>query len=950
MSAAEQEQLADEMELPTYAPPNDDIPEETDEDGTTTLNDGEASIASFAPPPRIAARFYRPSANRRRSSAASSRRNSISSTHSHSSTRSLRGGCQSNHVAQHLRRASIIESRQARLAARAAHAEQVRIRAALAKAAPRSSNIEERAQAAQKAREKHLAQVAAACAEEVRRAKKVAEDMKERREAEEKRNRIEMEERLAEAEKRRLLHNRNIRRRRGSSSPSKKPADLKPPLSSEDAASRIQAAWRVRQKRKDLKAYASLNLSIEDVRDTDFDRMTELVADEKVLLATGKVLELFKLVTDEDPNVKSSAPRIFLTAYMILGHPAAVFNSKDGDQEQGLISRAKELVISFEDTLSKTLPSERCTPDSTLLESLALAHSAYVTAFNDWKSRDASFLIETMVASFVNLDAIWQTVKDDKEGEVAEDYRQGIRENQVLLLARIKRLAGADRAAILIKKAIRESRRSRPRQRPIGDLRPRAAVEALPSPPAEDSAGSSAAAVAEQLPTTELPSQSKEADAFAKLFSRLPDNRTLVHELAINKEYQIEAKSEIRDALNQDICEAMRKAFEQGDGNVWTLAMAQNVRAKLLRTLKPGGSVYNLISETLDLDLVQQQCVQGVFSYERFFRFMADILPQLCAPFRDDDVKVLAAALQEPGNLDEMIGKLFKLLQFIDLLSLDYSNFLLAGAAPTLLKESAGYEQRMFEQDLEAGNITLAKTKHWWNDASVNLITESDRRDPLHRPTTQKIYARGLVDLAITTHVLQENELPETFSLDRERIERIRADSVRIATVGAILLTAKNLLKRDVRSQWKPEANRLLEATKSGFGNENEVLSTRLMSIVESGHPMPAATKAQLSGTIARLLQQAERGRLSDPVVKVLYGRLKTHVFNRLAASSSGERIRAASTASEGLATSGLPEFVTQVGDIVNVLTKMAEVDQKAHGRWYEQIAQELEGRSEDES
>ena len=81
-------------------------------------------------------------------------------------------------MAQHLRRTSILESRKARLADRAAHAEQVRLRAALAKKTPRSSNSEERALAAQQARERHLAQVAAVCAEEVRRAKKVAEDMK----------------------------------------------------------------------------------------------------------------------------------------------------------------------------------------------------------------------------------------------------------------------------------------------------------------------------------------------------------------------------------------------------------------------------------------------------------------------------------------------------------------------------------------------------------------------------------------------------------------------------------------------------------------------------------------------------------------------------------------------------------------------------------------------------
>jgi hypothetical protein len=95
----------------------------------------------------------------------------------------------------------------------------VRLRAALAKAATRASNSEERGLVARVARERHLAQVAAACAEEIRRAKKAAEDMKERKAAEERRYRVEMQEKLADAEKRRLEYKRNPRRSRTASSP-----------------------------------------------------------------------------------------------------------------------------------------------------------------------------------------------------------------------------------------------------------------------------------------------------------------------------------------------------------------------------------------------------------------------------------------------------------------------------------------------------------------------------------------------------------------------------------------------------------------------------------------------------------------------------------------------------------------------------------------------------------
>jgi hypothetical protein len=933
---------------------NDDIPEEPD----MILSDDAGNGHPFAPPPRIAARFYRHSNNRRKSSAASSRRNSLSSTHSHTSNRSFRNNCQSHHIAQHLRRASILETRKARLADRAAHAEQVRLRAALAKATPRASNSEERALAAQVARERHLAQVAAACAEEVRRAKKVAEDMKERKAAEERRYRVEMEEKLADAERRRLEYKRNPRRPRTASSP---PVDTnhttdRPAVTSEAAAKRIQSAWRARSRKNIVDAWVELGVSIEKIRDTSFDDITLLLADEKILRATEQMMTVFVLLPDQDPVSRSTAVRVFLSAYLILGHPAHVL-SRDGDQEQDLINKAKDLVISFESALGKLTTFNYYTPSPTRTETVLLAHSAFVNAFNDWKARDSSALVETMVASFVSLDEIWQSVKDATVDEVANEYRNGIRDNQAILLSKIKKLAGPDKALTLIRKAIRESRRSRPKKKLVGEtMRPRVAMEATPdSPISSDSAAIQAEAASELAAAVvegrlAAPAQGHQAQSLSKVFTVVPDNRILVHELSIDKEFRIDASptADLRDALNRELCNAMLKGFQDGDSTNWTVAMAENIRGKLLRLLKAGNSMHSLISETLDPELINTQCKQGLFSYGKFFGFISTILPKLCAPFRDAQVQALADELQEEGELTVMVEKLFKLLHVIDLLSLDYSNFLLMNAAPTLIKEATGYEQRMFAQDLEEGNIVLDHTRRWWRSAAVNMHTEADRRDPwsqnnaINRPTAHKIYARGLVDLAIAIPPLRDSELPETLELDRARISRIREEALRITTIGGILLTAKNLLKRDVRSPWKPQANRMWDVLKEGY-MKDPTTPAKISSLLESSHNMPPATRAQLSLTITRLLTQAESGKLSDPVLKVLFQRLKTHIFNRVSASSSGERVKAASTATEGLATTGLPEFVSQVADICDQLSKVSDIDRKTHGKWYEEIAEELE-------
>ena len=934
---------------------NDDIPEEPDMMQSSDAENGH----SFVPPPRIAARFYRHTNNRRKSSATSSRRNSLSSTHSHTSNRSFRNSCQSHHVAQHLRRASILEDRKARLADRAAHAEQVRLRAALAKATPRGSNSEERALAAQQAREKHLAQVAAACAEEVRRAKKIAEDMKERKAAEEQRYRVEMEEKLAEAEKRRLEYKRNPRRPRTASSP---PGDVKirterPIVSTEEAAKRIQTAWRGKVRNNIVTAWLRLGLSIEMVQETSFDVITGMLADEKLLKTTERIMTLFVLLPDADPASRSAAVRTFLSAYLILGHPTHVF-SRDGDQEQDLITKAKDLVISFESALAKLTKLNSYTPSPTRTETVLLAHGAFVTAFNDWKARDSSALIETMVASFVSLDEIWQSVKDATVDEVANEYRNGIRDNQAILLSRIKKLAGPDKALTLIRKAIRESRSLRPKKKPAGEtIRPRVASDSTPDSPLSAESVAKQAEAASELAASgrselqDPTAQGHQAQSLSKVFTVVPDNRILVHELSIDKEYRIDPSptADLRDALNRELCDAMRKGFEEGDSANWTVAMAENIRGKLLRLLKPGNSMHTLISETLDPEHIGRQCSQGVFSYGKFFGFIASILPKLCAPFRDTEVQSLAEELQEEGELPSMIEKLFKVLHIIDLLSLDYSNFLLMNAAPTLIKEAVGYEQRMFTQDLEENKITLDRTRRWWRSAAVNMHTEADRRDPwsqanpINRPTAHKIYARGLVDLAIATPPLRNSELPETLELDRARISRIREDALRITTIGGILLTAKNLLKRDVRAQWKSEASKMWLVLKENGYMSDPSTPSKISSLLESSRNMPPSTRSQLSSTITRLLTQAEAGKLSDPVMKVLFQRLKTHIFNRVSASSSGERVKAASTATEGLATTGLPEFVSQVAFICEQLGKVGEVDRKCHGKWYEEIAEEME-------
>ena len=976
-----------EIHLPDAGPSvaSDDPRSDCD---TDMLLDDAPTHPPLSLPAHIAARFYRKTSAARRSSVASSRRNSFSSLHSHHSNGS-HGSPPTDHIAHQLRRTSIIESRKARLADRALHAEKVRLRAALAKAATRNLQMEERALAAQQARERLLAEITAKCEDEVKRAKKKAEDNKEKKEAEHARLRVEMAEKFAEAEKRRVLYQQGSRRHRTSSSlameEKKTVKDVRHSLTREAAARNIQRVWRTHRAKVVMHKFHSLEISVKRFESMDFEEIGPLLSEERVLGTTAEVLRLCGLPDMESGTMgERGAVRTFLSSYLIVTHPVEVL-SGDGEQEQDLIAKARELLTAFEQ-VTALLSSGCCSPAviSADLQTLCEAYGVFFSAFHAWKTHDSSVLIEIMLAQFVELELIWQTVKDDRAGGVADDYREGIRQNQILLLARLKRLAGSDRAMQMVGDAMKKAKRSKkrstskqaiPRSAEVASGSAEAFTESVASPISDTIKNPDSSALRELDRQRVSPHEQ-----FTKLLTALPENRALVHELLIDKEFKIDEMqyTEPRKQVMKHMCEMMRKDVDAGLGTNWTVAMATVIQDRLLRSLQQGNSLHNLISEVLDPKLVENQCKAGTFSYEEFFEFMKTILLKLCAPYRDPDVKAFAEdTSQDP------IERLAKLMGIVDLLSLDHTNFMIQVAAPQLIHEAPGYEQRTFERSLQDGSVRMRKSRRFWRTHRKMIVEEMKKRDPENvngepQPPAVKIYAQGLVDLVLSNAAVSDDLIPETLELDRRRLRKIHSMAVKIVATASIMLTAKNLLKRDVRSHWKAEADRIMSLD---FTN---VEPDRVQSILSSTHPMPSTASTQLAATIRRVVSPVatacaaassfETPRTSveapnevasqesssvagsgstlnanatgatefaDPVARLMLSRLRTHVLARLSATSANERVRITTTASQSLAGAGMPEFVGEVGKLVEELEKIREVDWLCHGVFYERMLSE---------
>ncbi|RMD41162.1 hypothetical protein DV735_g3951, partial [Chaetothyriales sp. CBS 134920] len=922
-------------------------------------------------PPRLAARFYRHSNNRSRSSAHSSRRSSLSSIsrHSHHSNVSCHGGPRSTHIAQHLRRASIIESRKQRLADRAAHAEQVRLRAAAAKNTPRVSHSEERAQAAQAAREKLLAEIAARCEEEVRRAKKIAEETREKKAAERARMQEQLADKFADAARRRSIYQSSMRRSRTTSLPAVEEKKINtaalPRISRPAAAKVIQRAWRKHLARKIFLNFKALDLDLTQVSSKPFEEVTKQLAEESTIKATGHLLKhlgMFDAVQDAGPD--RAAVRIFLSGYLILAHPMQALSYGGGQEnEQELMAKAKALIEPFEIHVQSILqdPSSG-TASKTTREELGFSFNEFVLAFHAWKDQDRNVLVDVMINSFVNLDLIIQSTKDDTRGMVAEDYLQAVRGEQVRLLARLKRLVGPEQALARVRTAVRKARKQRAteqRQRNEQHV-PRATTPTTKMPDMHEPL---------TPPATPQPLDHRAPSGPQSFITRLsqtmtvlPPNREIAHEMQINGSFELqqqpwsEARGQFMDILRTGMRESMQNGGVQVAAN-WTYAMTVLVRKKLLDLISRRHPLYDRIDEVLDPKLIEQQSRHGMFSYHAFFTTIASIIAQICSPGRDEAVQAFATDTES-----DTIDRLFNLMNIIDLMTLDHINFQFRVASRQVIEHGHQHEQKMFEQDLQDGVHDLRRAKTWWRLARNCL--------PAANPSGQLVYARGLTDLALQNSHFSYDQMPETLRIDYIRLLKLRAQAFQMVTVSSILLTTKLRLQRNRQSLWTNDAERLMSLDMTNTS------PSRIVSLIESSHQMPSTTKQGLLDFVTRVLPAAaaasnnatkteqdkqaaiQEERPFDPpsmaedrvseedvfheqIATFVLKSLREHVFQRLSAASTAEKVRATTSAAQVLARAGMPEFVGQVGEMVDLLERVRNVDVKAHEQWYDQIAAE---------
>ncbi|XP_013585829.1 PREDICTED: uncharacterized protein LOC106294739 isoform X1 [Brassica oleracea var. oleracea] len=403
------------------------------------------------------------------------------------------------------------------------------------------------------------------------------------------------------------------------------------------------------------------------------------------------------------PKMSRYPVRVVLSAFMILGHPDAVFNGQ-GDQEAALNDSAKGFVKEFKLLIKviKEGPAKLSLGESKLrtlrsqLDLFDKAWCAFLNSFVIWKVKDARLLEDDLVRAACQLElSMIQKCKITPEGDdvmLTHDKKAiqiQVTQDQELLTEKVRHLSG-NAGVERMESALSETRSKYFEAKENGSpMAHQLACFFSPnstSSPVQSVASSSkdsvgvggSKGVVRSLFKDDTPPSSGSSRVGKETVDEVAkQNELIVNELLHDLNFKLPGGSSVtvkdeEDSLKRKVKETMEKAFwdsvmesmklEEPDYSCISNLMRE-VRDELCQMVPDSWKVE--ITETIDLDLLSQLLNSGTLDIDylgKMLEFALATLRKLSAPVNDrenesthqsllEELHRLCQAKDESGNL-----------------------------------------------------------------------------------------------------------------------------------------------------------------------------------------------------------------------------------------------------------------------------------------------------------
>lgn len=368
-------------------------------------------------------------------------------------------------------------------------------------------------------------------------------------------------------------------------------------------------------------------------------------------------------------------------------------------------------------------------------------------------------------------------------------------------------------------------------------------------------------------------------------------NMALAHEIAVNTDFKLEKYEPPENSIEKIIKETMHKAFWdilrtqlENDPPVYdhALVLLADIKEAFQSIfLENNKKALEKINEMLDTDLIKQQAEQGVLDFKSYSNYIIHIMSLACAPIRDEQV----AKLRE---VEDVVDSFKGILETLELMKLDMANCILNAARSEVIANSVKYEQQKFKEYLEFYKEGFPATENWLkrsipdNTAENEQSTSTQTNDINPDKKIKDVIFNAYMELLSWN---KENEFPEFFSMDRERLVALQGRALRVCACASALAIISGLPAISQSAEIKKSLAKEIEILLQNVNTEKEledalqnvwlqiksVLTKRLQELYQKS--LDEETETSLKAHIMKIATLDE-----SPVRKLMWKRLFTYI------------------------------------------------------------------------
>lgn len=207
------------------------------------------------------------------------------------------------------------------------------------------------------------------------------------------------------------------------------------------------------------------------------------------------------------------------------------------------------------------------------------------------------------------------------------------------------------------------------------------------------------------------------------------------------------------------------------------------------------------IEAKIDIKLIDQQLAQKSFDYASLLTYVASTLKLLCAPCRDDEI----AKCQAHTDAGEFLLAFKHIFHVLELMKLDIINRNLLKLRPWVVEQTAEFELDEFQSRVAEGSLSTKGLTEWIRTSYPLIKSQNESFD------TEQIFTTAVVQLVRQQGTVENFVLPETFNLDKSRLQSYWAAWEDYAIFACIMMVLKQALGPRAKTIKLEEARKRLQ-------------------------------------------------------------------------------------------------------------------------------------------